>query len=1038
MRNGKLRIVALGICLIFVLQMLPLNIFASLAPLDTDCEHVWSEWSTDIEPGCETEGQEYRQCSECSEIEYRPIPATGHDFVFDSYEESNTGTLAKYVCTKDPGHVELRPTESTQLIAISDGNVRVDDVFELEISLVNNPGVISVRFNFEFDESMLQLLGATDTELLACWTTPSRVRTSPYILRWSDGLALENNDANGVIAKVKFKALKEGTTGIKINFIESRKTDRSREYFYGGTSTVEIGPAPVRVTGIEVSPSSAELTTADGTFELSATVYPENADNKGVNWITGDPSVATVDDGVVTITGHGIVTITAVTEDGGFESECVLAISCSHLNTGYTETVPSTCTEQGVGPYLVCLDCGEALSEGDLLPLADHSFREVTLVEPSCEKAGLYASICSECGTIGGYWVQEKHGHDFADGKCTWCSAEKYDVTVSYVFTGAPELDFSVSEYYFAGDRYSFDTKAFSGYTYDIARVSGIVNGDVSVTVTYTPLRQNVILSVSSVDFGAVTYGTPFAALGLPGTVSAVTTSGSSVDLKAIWMIEDYDPFSLGSQTIRGYVSGAYGYDTVCGFETELTLTVEPVVITGCVEFDAGVYPYGTLKDELIVPGYAALTDAAGGELVLPVEWDDFTLEGTETGTYIAKGNIELPDGYVIEEGADAEPSLRFVILPEDSEEYVPADDMIMGETVYELTPGEVAELDLFVVPFSEQYALLAESDDTGIVLTAGSKLYAVAPGETYVTVKTTEGISREVIVRVVEKEEISQESVIASTGAVTLNIGETFDLNAVVYPYSEENEITYSFDEGSAVLVDETGRITAVSGGTAIVTLTAEDGTVRSEIYVRVIDEGENAPAFKVENVSGLAGKNVILTVSLENNPGIISLRNYIWYDSEYLELVKVENLRLLKGYTTPAADISSPYLLRWADSRAESNNTACGELVRLTFKISENAPEGEYSVRIFCRESRNVDGELADFLNASATVTVLNYIVGDCDGDGEVTDWDAILLDRYLANWHIENINLEAMDIDGDGEVTDWDAILLDRYLANWQITI
>ena len=53
-------------------------------------------------------------------------------------------------------------------------------------------------------------------------------------------------------------------------------------------------------------------------------------------------------------------------------------------------------------------------------------------------------------------------------------------------------------------------------------------------------------------------------------------------------------------------------------------------------------------------------------------------------------------------------------------------------------------------------------------------------------------------------------------------------------------------------------------------------------------------------------------------------------------------------------------------------------------------------------------------------------------------MTDWDAILLDRYLANWHIENINLEAMDIDGDGEVTDWDAILLDRYLANWQITI
>ena len=62
---------------------------------------------------------------------------------------------------------------------------------------------------------------------------------------------------------------------------------------------------------------------------------------------------------------------------------------------------------------------------------------------------------------------------------------------------------------------------------------------------------------------------------------------------------------------------------------------------------------------------------------------------------------------------------------------------------------------------------------------------------------------------------------------------------------------------------------------------------------------------------------------------------------------------------------------------------------------------------------------------------------LAGDLDRDGEISDWDAILLNRYLAGWKVE-IDLKAADIDGDGEVTDWDGILLDRYLAGWNISI
>ena len=58
--------------------------------------------------------------------------------------------------------------------------------------------------------------------------------------------------------------------------------------------------------------------------------------------------------------------------------------------------------------------------------------------------------------------------------------------------------------------------------------------------------------------------------------------------------------------------------------------------------------------------------------------------------------------------------------------------------------------------------------------------------------------------------------------------------------------------------------------------------------------------------------------------------------------------------------------------------------------------------------------------------------------DGDNEVTDWDGVMLARYLAGWNVEITTLDALDIDGDGEITDWDGVVLDRYLAGWNVSI
>ena len=64
---------------------------------------------------------------------------------------------------------------------------------------------------------------------------------------------------------------------------------------------------------------------------------------------------------------------------------------------------------------------------------------------------------------------------------------------------------------------------------------------------------------------------------------------------------------------------------------------------------------------------------------------------------------------------------------------------------------------------------------------------------------------------------------------------------------------------------------------------------------------------------------------------------------------------------------------------------------------------------------------------------------LIGDVNGDGEITSKDVTILRRYLAGgWDVE-INEANSDINGDGEVTSKDVTLLRRYLAGgWGVEL
>ncbi|MDF2567024.1 MAG: Ig-like surface protein, partial [Oscillospiraceae bacterium] len=88
------------------------------------------------------------------------------------------------------------------------------------------------------------------------------------------------------------------------------------------SSSSEVG-----VTGVTLNKTNESLKVG-ATLALVATIAPDNATNKNVNWFTSNEKVATVDaNGNVKAIGNGTATITAITASGTKIAKCTVAVT---------------------------------------------------------------------------------------------------------------------------------------------------------------------------------------------------------------------------------------------------------------------------------------------------------------------------------------------------------------------------------------------------------------------------------------------------------------------------------------------------------------------------------------------------------------------------------------------------------------------------------------------------------------------------------------------------------------------------------------
>ena len=175
-------------------------------------------------------------------------------------------------------------------------------------------GVQNVDVNDVSLNSNAETLTVDGTFQLTATIAPENATNKNVTWTSSDTNVAEVNASGLVTAKAT------GTATITVTTVDGAKT---------ATCTITVQAATVAVTGVTLN-SHAETLTVDETFQLSATVAPDNATNTNVTWTSSNSNVAEVSaSGLVTANAAGTATITVTTVDGAKTATCTITVQAA-------------------------------------------------------------------------------------------------------------------------------------------------------------------------------------------------------------------------------------------------------------------------------------------------------------------------------------------------------------------------------------------------------------------------------------------------------------------------------------------------------------------------------------------------------------------------------------------------------------------------------------------------------------------------------------------------------------------------------------
>ena len=152
--------------------------------------------------------------------------------------------------------------------------------------------------------------------------------------------------------------------------------------------------------------------------------------------------------------------------------------------------------------------------------------------------------------------------------------------------------------------------------------------------------------------------------------------------------------------------------------------------------------------------------------------------------------------------------------------------DVKLSETTKTITVGEEFTLTATVAPAdAADKTVMWTSDDSNVATVNGGKVTAVAAGTAKITVTTKDG-GKTATCAVTVSAPNSVTGVSVEPKEKVISIGEELVIKAIITPENATNKkVAWTSDNETVAKVDESGKVTSISEGTAKITVTTEDG---------------------------------------------------------------------------------------------------------------------------------------------------------------------------------------------------------------------
>jgi hypothetical protein len=175
----------------------------------------------------------------------------------------------------------------------------------LALTACNGDDPSPVNYTLSLDRPTLGLQVGESFRLVAT-LTPAAEGGAPFV--WTS-----DNEPVATVHDGLVEARAVGTATITVRWSDTAQAD----------CRVTVSENAVAVTGIALDPTTLTLEIGDSRT-LTATVKPDDATDKTVAWSSSDPTIASVNDGVVTALAPGNATVTATA--GGFSADCRITV----------------------------------------------------------------------------------------------------------------------------------------------------------------------------------------------------------------------------------------------------------------------------------------------------------------------------------------------------------------------------------------------------------------------------------------------------------------------------------------------------------------------------------------------------------------------------------------------------------------------------------------------------------------------------------------------------------------------------------------